>query len=178
MAAVTKFEDLEVWQLARTLALNIFEITIKEPFSRNVQLVDQMQRSSGSAMDTIAEGFGRGGNKELINFLSIAKGSCSESRSQRYRAFDYRYINQDELDKLLNETEIIPAKIQSVINHLKKKSPRPQIQINPKPETSNFKPETPNIKPETLNHHSTTKRAATNEHPFKKLKSTREQIIK
>lgn len=124
MATILRFEDLEIWQLARKLCVSIYKQTNTGEFARDFQLKDQIKRSSGSIMDNIAEGFGRGGNKELINFLSIAKGSCSETRSQLYRAFDYGYINKGEFEKLNSEAQIIIAKIQSFINHLKQTSHR------------------------------------------------------
>lgn len=120
MATVVRFEDLEVWQLARKFCVLIYQHSKTGEFARDFQLKDQIRRSSGSIMDNIAEGFGRGGNKELINFLSIAKGSCSETRSQLYRVYDYGYLDKDEFEKLNADAQEIIAKIQSFINHLKK----------------------------------------------------------
>src|SRR5450759_4009607 len=97
---IDRFEDLEIWQEARALCNSVFEITSVSPFCSDFKFKDQIRASSGSVMDNIAEGFERGGNKEFIQFLSIAKGSCGETRSQSYRAFDYKYINQDILDDL------------------------------------------------------------------------------
>ena len=57
-----------------------------------------MDRSSGSIMDTIAEGFGRDGNREFHNFLSYSNGSCTELKSQTYRAFDKRLISEEEMN--------------------------------------------------------------------------------
>jgi four helix bundle protein len=117
---VEKFEDLEIWQESRDLCKYIFTLTSKEPFSRDFKLRDQIHGSSGSIMDNISEGFGRGGNKEFLQFLFIAKGSCNETRSQGYRAFDYNYITEEELKIVLEKTETIVKKLTSLINYLKK----------------------------------------------------------
>jgi four helix bundle protein len=116
---IEKFEDLEIWQDARSLCKFIFETTGKEPFCKDFKFRDQIRTSSGSVMDNIAEGFERGGNKEFIQFLSIAKGSCGECRSQSYRAFDFKYIIQTELDELIIRTTNLSKKISSLMTYLK-----------------------------------------------------------
>lgn len=117
---ISRFEDLEIWKEARELCKVIFRLTEKEPFSRDFKLRDQIKASSGSIMDNIAEGFERGGNKEFINFLGISKGSCGECRSQAYRSFDYKYIDQPTLDDLIAKTLQLSKKISSFITYLKK----------------------------------------------------------
>ena len=116
---IDRFEDLEIWQEARELCRRLFEITSVSPFCSDFKLKDQIRGSSGSVMDNIAEGFERGGNKEFIQFLSIAKGSSGETRSQSYRAFDYKYINQDILDDLILRTTQLSKKISALITYLK-----------------------------------------------------------
>jgi len=76
---IQKFEDVDIWQHARTLCQRIFELTSREPFCKDFRFRDQIRASSGSIMDNTAEGFERGGNKEFIQFLAIAKGSCGET---------------------------------------------------------------------------------------------------
>ncbi len=116
---IEHFEDMEVWQEARELCRYVFEISSKEPFCKDYKFRDQIRDSSGSVMDNIAEGFERGGNKEFIQFLYIAKGSCGETRSQGYRAFDRNYILQEELDSLIKLTETESIKIANLIRYLK-----------------------------------------------------------
>jgi four helix bundle protein len=117
---IERFEDLEIWQEARELCKRVFEITSVSPFCNDFKLRDQIRGSSGSVMDNVAEGFERGGNKEFIQFLGVAKGSCGETRSQSYRAFDYKYINQEILDEFISRTIQLSKKISSLISYLKK----------------------------------------------------------
>jgi len=116
---VSRFEDLEIWKLARELYKYVFKITSQEPFCHDYKFRDQMRDSSGSISDNIVEGFERGGNKEFIQFLSIAKGSCGETRNQSYRAFDVGYITQDVLDELLKRTDTISRKTANLIKSIK-----------------------------------------------------------
>jgi four helix bundle protein len=75
MAAIKKFEDIEAWQKARTLCNKINQIILQTSLSVNYKLKDQTNGSSGLIIDNIAEGFGRGGNAEFIQFLEIAHAS-------------------------------------------------------------------------------------------------------
>lgn len=121
MAMVKRFEDLEIWQEARKLSKDIIRIANETDLKNHFRLRDQIKASSGSVMDNIAEGFERDGNLEFRQFLSIAKGSAGESRSQLYRVFDNDYITIDELQKLTSECEVLSRKIANFINYLNKK---------------------------------------------------------
>ena len=85
MAEIARgLEELAIFQKARELSKKVYELTWKEPFKFDMRFVQQIRAASGSVMDNIAEGYERNGNKEFINFLYIAKGSCGEVRSQYY----------------------------------------------------------------------------------------------
>lgn len=106
MARIERFEDIEAWKLARRATNRVYEVSSTEPFCRDFALVNQIRRASISVMSNIAEGFERDGNKEFIQFLAIAKGSCGEVRSQLYIAADRRYIDEStfkEIAELLIE---------------------------------------------------------------------------
>lgn len=100
MAAVTRFEDLEVWQVARILTREIYNVTKHSAFTQDFGLKNQIQRAAVSILSNIAEGFERNGNKELCNFLYIAKGSAGEVRAQLYVAQDLGYITEEEFEML------------------------------------------------------------------------------
>ncbi|KAF2331625.1 four helix bundle protein [Flavobacterium nitrogenifigens] len=120
MAKIEKFEDLEIWRLAREICLQIEFLIQNTNLKTNYSLRDQIDRSSGSIMDNIAEGFERNGNREFINFLSIAKGSAGEVKSQSYRAFDKKLINQEQHLKLNEKVELVKNKIGAMMNYLNK----------------------------------------------------------
>ena len=94
MATIKQFEDLDIWKLARILCNDIYKLAIKTELRKGYRLYNQIDGSSGSVMDNIAEGFERNGNKEFIQFLSIAKASCGETRSQLYRVYDRSYASK------------------------------------------------------------------------------------
>lgn len=119
MATVQRFEDLEVWKLARELALDIYNETLNFSFVKDFELLGQIRKSSGSAMDNIAEGFERGGKKEFIQFLGIAKGSAGEVRSQLYRALDRKHIIPEKFDFLVMKVILLSKKLSSLITYLK-----------------------------------------------------------
>lgn len=120
MATITRFEDLEIWQLARELSKLIYQLTFTEPLRSDFRLKDQMRGSVGSIMDNVAEGFERSSQYEFINSLSIAKGEAGELRSQLFRCLDYNYITQNLFDDLYNKAEIITKKTTVFINYLNK----------------------------------------------------------
>ncbi|MDP2645952.1 MAG: four helix bundle protein [Desulfobacterales bacterium] len=105
MAKVEKFEELIAWQKARELTRAIYETTQQGPFAKDFGLRDQMRRASVSIMSNIAEGFERGGRNEFHQFLSTAKASCAEVRSQIYVASDVGYLDKSTFERLLNQAE-------------------------------------------------------------------------
>ena len=107
MATIKRFEDLEIWQDARRLSKEIIFISKNTDLNKDFKFNAQIKDSSGSVMDNIAEGFERNGNIEFRQFLSIAKGSAGETRSQLYRVFDNDYINEEKLNYLVIEYDQI-----------------------------------------------------------------------
>ena len=120
MATVKKFEELEVWQKARIVAKKIYDLTSKEPLSKDFRLKDQMRGSAGSIMDNIAEGFDRASRLEFVNSLGIAKGETGELKSQLYRCLDAGYIYNDLFTELYNCTDEVARMISSFIEYLNK----------------------------------------------------------
>jgi len=118
MGTIRRFEDLEIWRQFRELCNEVYHIIESTQLKNNFRLCNQIDGSSGSVMDNIAEGFERNGNKEFIQFLSIAKASCGETRSQLYRVYDRKFISQEKFEVLIELTETLSKKINSFIKYL------------------------------------------------------------
>ncbi|MEI8054159.1 MAG: four helix bundle protein [Bacteroidota bacterium] len=119
MSTIKRFEEIISWKEARELNRVLRKLIKEKRFERNFGLISQIERSAGSIMDNIAEGFERGGNKEFIQFLYIAKGSCGELRSQMYRAIEDGYINEEEFNLISNYCNKISNLIFKLIEYLK-----------------------------------------------------------
>jgi len=132
MATIKRFEDLEIWQLAKELENLIFLETQKIPLSKDYNLKDQMNASTGSIMDNIAEGFGRGGRLEFLQFLSISRGSGNELQSQLYRSKDRNYFTKETFDVLIVRTDILCRKISAMMEYLNQSSVKGQKFANRK----------------------------------------------
>ncbi len=102
---VQRFEDLIAWQKARGLTRQVYIATRSAGFSKDFGLTDQIQRASVSVMSNLAEGFERGSAADFHRFITIAKASCAEVRSQLYVALDIGYLSKDEFEQLLIQTE-------------------------------------------------------------------------
>lgn len=120
MATITTFEELDIWQLGREICHDVWDKFENSALGKDFELRNQMNRSSGSIMDNIAEGFERNGRKEFIQFLSYSKGSCGELRSQLYRAFDRKHITEEEFEFLKEKTITESKKIGSFMSYLVK----------------------------------------------------------
>jgi len=102
---IDRFEDLIAWQKARELTRKIYEVSRRGMFAKDHGLAGQIQRAAVSVMSNIAEGFERGGRREFHQFLSTAKASCAELRSQLYVAFDVGYLDLSRFKELLGQAE-------------------------------------------------------------------------
>ena len=118
MSTIQKFEDLEAWKLSREITKDIYKISSSGLFLKDFGLRDQIRRSVVSIMSNIAEGFERDGDREFIQFLSIAKGSAGEVKSQSYRAFDKNLITKEQHFKLNEIVELEKNKIGAMMNYL------------------------------------------------------------
>ena len=130
MSKAQCFENLTIFQMARNLSREVYAITKDGEFHKDVRFVQQIHASAGSVMDNIAEGFERDGNKEFINFLYIAKGSCGEVRSQIIRASDVGFIDNNTATRLYDDCLNLNKAISAFIHSIKSSSYRGAKHLN------------------------------------------------
>lgn len=122
MSKIHRFEDIESWQMARKLTVDIYQLTQKDGFDRDYGMKDQIRRAVVSIMNNIAEGFERGSNKDFAKFLYISRGSAGEVRNLLYVACDLGYISEEEFNKAKELCCRISGALWGFIQHLKKTS--------------------------------------------------------
>ena len=118
MATINRFEDLEIWQLARNLYRKISRLAEKIRKNHDYRFADQMKAAAGSIMDNIAEGFERNSRLEFLNSLSISKGESGELKSQLYRSLDDNYISEKDFEELYEDTDKVSKKIANFVEYL------------------------------------------------------------
>jgi four helix bundle protein len=131
MAKAEKFEDLFVWQEARSLRKEIYQCTRKSAFYKDYEMRGQIRNAALSVMNNIAEGFERGTNKEFAQFLNISKGSVGEVRSVLWAALDDEYIGQGEFQALYDHCIIVSRRISKLITYLQNARPQPRSATQP-----------------------------------------------
>ena len=117
--AFNSFEDIEAWKNAREVTRLIYEISSQDRFSRDYALVNQIRRAAISVVSNIAEGFERNGDKEFIQFLMIAKGSCGEVRAQLYVALDQQYISEAVFTEIRQKVMEVSRMLSGLVKYLK-----------------------------------------------------------
>lgn len=135
MATIKSFEDIEIWQLARKINKEIFPFLQSLIETKNFELCKQLERSIGSIMDNVAEGFERDGTREFIQFLAVSKGSAGEARSQLYRALDRGLINEDQFIRFQTDLKVIEDKIGRFIHYLNNSNIKGKKFTHTKPES-------------------------------------------
>src|SRR5262245_31935445 len=118
MPTVNRFEDLEIWRLARELYRKISKVAQVLRGAKEFRFAEQIKLAARSIMDNIAEGFERNSRLEFLNSLSISKGECGELKSQLFRALDNQYIDEKWFEDLYHSTEKKSRKIASFVKYL------------------------------------------------------------
>jgi len=129
MATIKRFEDLECWQQARTFVKLIYELTKKDRFKKDLELVNQVRDSAVSSMGNIAEGFHRNSTRDFLRFLDYSRSSVAETISHCYVALDQEYIDTSDMDRVNERADIVWKKVNNFISYLdslpkRGKSPR------------------------------------------------------
>jgi four helix bundle protein len=118
---IQRFEDLIVWQKAMSLSEAVYRATKEGPFSKDWGLRDQVLKAAVSIPSNIAEGYERQTTQEYIRFLTIAKGSAGEVRTQLILAGKLGYITPIETAALLEDCQEVSRMLEGLKRRLKAK---------------------------------------------------------
>ena len=118
-----EYTDLDVWKASRELVKSIYEATQNFPKTETYGITNQMRRSAISIPSNIAEACGRSHKKETIQFLYIVRGSLYELETQVYVAFDLFFLNEELLNKLLDQITTSKKLLHGFMKYLKNHQP-------------------------------------------------------
>jgi four helix bundle protein len=121
MAMIRSFEEIEVWQNARTLTDRIYVVSGNGNFASDFGLRNQICRSAVSIMNNIAEGFESSSRRVFLRYLNIAKSSAGELRSMLYVARDRSYVSRAEFDALHDQIRKISSQLANFQKHIRSK---------------------------------------------------------
>jgi len=113
------FRSLRVWEKSHSISLEIYKITTRFPKEEQFNLTSQIRRAITSVPTNLAEGCGRGSDKDFKRFVQIAMGSASEAEYLILLCKDLNYISDKEFDKLILEIQEIKKMLSSLISKLK-----------------------------------------------------------
>ena len=116
---IKQLTDLNAWREGHSLVLLIYKVVKKFPKEETFSLKDQMQRAAVSVTSNIAEGFGRQGLKEKIQFYYLAQGSLTELKNQIIISRDVGYLSKDEYSSLDTQAELAHKLLQGLIRKTK-----------------------------------------------------------
>ena len=125
MAKVRRFENLIAWQRSRVLTKAIYETTQQGAFARDVGLSGQIQRAAVSIMSNLAEGYERSSAADFQRFLSMAKASCAEIRSQLYVVLDVVYLDETRFTQLADQAQEVARVIGGLRASLERRKSTP-----------------------------------------------------
>jgi four helix bundle protein len=120
MSTIKRFEDLDAWKEARKLNRVVYASSRKSGFAKDFALRDQIRRAGISVMSNIAEGFETGSDKEFIRYLSVAKGSCGEVRSQFFVALDEGYLTRQEFEGAYRQCAAVSQLVTGLLTYLQR----------------------------------------------------------
>jgi four helix bundle protein len=129
MGQVQRFEDLIAWQKARVLARDVYAATQTGAFANDFGLSGQNQRAAVSIGSNVAEGFERCSRPGFVRFLTIAKSSCAEVRSQLYLALDIGYLDQGQFESLYGQSAEVGRIIGGLRNAVSKPRKKPDSEV-------------------------------------------------
>lgn len=118
MPTIKQFEKLAVWQSARKLVNQVYEITRNSDFARDFALRDQIRKAAISVMSNIAEGFDAGYDGEFIRFLGYSFRSAAEVQSQLYTARDQNYLEKGEFESVYDQAVDVRKQIRGLVAYL------------------------------------------------------------
>ena len=126
---VERFEDLIAWQKARSLTRDVYLQTLSGRFAQDFVLAKQIRGAALSVSSNIAEGFERGNRNEFTQFLSIAKASCGEVRSDLYIAMDVGYLDEATATSLIANAEEVARIVGGLRSAVAKQRKRTQYSV-------------------------------------------------